>query len=450
MQQSQQKSEMQRRDFLGASGAAGAGLAFGAFTSVASAARRSPNETLRIGIVGPGGRGSALMRDLFGQDDKYNARLTAVCDIWSYRRATSKEMVTNEYGSAPKVYKNYDQLLNDKDIDAIIIATADHQHGKMLVECVNAGKDAYCEKPMANTLDDANRALDAVKRTGRVVQLGTQRRSFAKYRSAAQVMKEGVIGEVSKVEVAWTEYSPYRWRRNKEELQACKEADTDWSTWLMDKPHRPFDPRIYRSFRLFKDFSSGIFDQWMTHAIDAVHFLTGTEYPLNAVAHGGIYHWNDYRENPDTCEALFEYGKGNKKFLVTYATNLVNAQPGWWVKVMGTHGTLECESGDYAQGVFRVSGDGSRRRDALKDSTMIEEDPQAMHHMANWLDAVRRQDPSAVYAPASAGYGHSIACIMATDALWSAGSNDTCCGLRLAQSRPVSRHRRLIEGDVGQ
>ena len=407
-----QSSEIKRRDFLGASTVAGAGLALGAFES-SRAATRSPNETIRVGIVGPGGRGTALMSDFFAYDDQYNARLTAVCDIWNYRRDTSALKLKNVYGSQPKVYKRLDDMLDDKDIDAVIIATADHQHAKMLTQVVSAGKDAYCEKPMANELDDANRALAAVNRTGRIVQFGTQRRSFPHYRSALKVMQEGIIGKVSKVEVAWNEYSPYRWKVGDAELKACKKSDLDWQAFLMGKKDRPFDPRIYRSFRLYRDFSSGIIDQWMTHGIDAVHFLTGESYPRSVVAHGGIYHWKDYRENPDTMEAVLEYGEGENKFLVTYATNLVNAAPGWWLKVMGTHGTLECEND------WRVSGDGSKRRDALKEATEIVEDPEAMHHMANWLDAVRRQDSSGLYAPVSAGYGHSIACIMTTDAQWS-------------------------------
>ena len=261
-------------------------------------------------------------------------------------------------------------------------------------------------------MDDANRALAAVQRTGRIVQLGTHRRADAHYHRAREIMREGVVGEISKVEVNWNEYSPYRWSKSDADLKACKKRDLDWSAFLMGKPDRPFDPRIYRSFRLYRDFSSGIIDQWMTHGIDIVHYLTGHDYPTSAVAHGGIYHWRDYRENPDTMESALEYGHGDKKFQVTYATNLVSAAGGWWTRVIGTHGTLECERD------WKVSGKGSRRRDALKTSADVAEAPNVQHHMANWLDAVRRQDASRLYAPASAGHAHSIACIMTTDALW--------------------------------
>ncbi|MBM3775042.1 MAG: Gfo/Idh/MocA family oxidoreductase [Acidobacteria bacterium] len=265
---------------------------------------------------------------------------------------------------------------------------------------------------MGNVLAETNAALEAVQKSGRIVQIGTQRRSYPRYRAALDIMKEGRIGDVVKVDVIWNAYSPYRWARKPEDLSALKETDVDWKAFLMGKPDRPFDPRIYRSFRLFREFSSGIIDQWMTHGIDVVHMLTGEPYPVSVVAHGGIYQWQDYRENPDTFEAVLQYGRGRKSFLVTCASCLVNGF-GRATRLLGTLGTLEVED------VWRISGDGSGRPDALKKSQEIPEKPGTLHHMANWLDCVRRRDPSRLYCPAEAGYGHSIACIMAADALWS-------------------------------
>ena len=405
------RTNFQRREFLGAATLAGASLALPGLKQT-RASGRSANETIRIGIVGPGGRGSRLMKDVFTFGEQYNARLTAVCDIWKNRRETSTRAVKDAYGKEPKVYRRLDDLLADNDIDAVIIATADHQHGQMLEQCVAAGKDVYCEKPMANQLRDANRALDAVNRSEQIVQIGTQRRAIPKYRRAAKLMREGILGDVVKVDVIWNAYSPYRWAKDESQLKACKQADLDWTAFLMGKADRPFDPRIYRSFRLFRDFSSGIIDQWMTHAIDAVHMLAGQQYPNSVVAHGGIYQWRDYRENPDTMEALLEYGEGEKKFLTTYATTLVN-ETGRATRVLGTHGTLEVEE------QWRISGNGTQRRDRIKDVTPIEDEPDTLHHMANWLDCVRRRDTTGLYCPASAGYGHSIACIMSSEALWS-------------------------------
>ena len=129
------------------------------------------------------------------------------------------------------------------------------------------------------------------------------------------------------------------------------------------------------------------------------------------MAHGGIYRWNEYRENPDTIHVLLEYGEPDKSFLVNYATSLINGF-GWSLNVLGTHGTLQAEHD------WRVSGEGSKRRDALKETHEIGEAPDTLHHMANWLDCVRRRDTKGLYAGVEAGHGHSVACIMSTQAFW--------------------------------
>ncbi len=342
----------------------------------------------------------------------YNASVTAVCDIWTERLESAAQVVAESYGTRPKAFGRYEDMLADAEIDAVIIATPDHQHAKMLKAAVEAGKDVYCEKPMGNVLSETNDAMDAVKRTGRIVQIGTQRRSYPRYRSAMEIVQGGMIGDIVNADVIWNAYSPNRWAREQEDLDSLKESDVDWEAFLMGKSHRPFDPRVYRSFRLFRDFSSAIIDQWMTHGVDVIHMLTGEPYPTRVVAHGGIYHFHDYRENPDNVQVALEYGRGPEKFLANYSTCLYNSA-GSATRVMGTLGTVEVED------VWRVSGKGSEHSDALPGVEEIPEKPGTLHHMANWLDAVRRRDGAGLYAPVEAGYGHSIACIMATDALWS-------------------------------
>ncbi|MFN0172352.1 MAG: Gfo/Idh/MocA family protein [Bryobacteraceae bacterium] len=394
---------MNRRQFVAKGSAA-------AFAASAFSQTRSANDTIRVGIVGPGGRGTSLLRECIEFGSKFNARLVAACDIWTERREAAGKRLREAYGAEPKLYNRYHDMLADKDLDAVIIATPDHQHAKMLKAAVESGKDAYCEKPMGNVLSETNEALDAVRRTGRVVQLGTQRRSYPKFRAAARILQSGRIGDIIKVEQSFNTYSPYRWSAKPEAIAALKENDTNWKEFLYGKPDRPFDPRIYRSFRLFREFSSGIIDQWMTHAIDAIHFITGESYPMSAMADGGVYRWKDYRENPDTLQTALNYGFKGKPFLVSYGVCLANGA-GAGARVLGTRGTMLFED------AFRVSGEGSKDPEALTAAEEIADDP-AVHHMANWLDCVRRRDPKGCYAPVDAGYGHSIACIMATDSLW--------------------------------
>jgi predicted dehydrogenase len=395
---------MNRRDFIGT--AAVAGLAAPALSQT-----RNANDIIHVGIVGPGGRGTSLLRECVEYGSKYNARLVAACDIWKERRDAAGKRLREAYGAEPKLYNRLDEMLADQNLDAVIIATPDHAHAKMLKAAVESGKDVYCEKPMGNVLSEANDALDACRKTGRVVQLGTQRRSYPKFRAAARILQSGRIGDIIKVEQIFNDYSPYRWAAKPEDLKALKETDTNWKEFLMGKPDRLFDPRIYRSFRLFREFSSGIIDQWMTHAIDAIHFLTGESYPMSSMAEGGLFTWKDYRENYDTLQAALTYGFKGKRFLVGYNVCLGNGA-GSGARVLGTRGTLEFED------KFRVSGDGIKGPQAMTAAEEIPDDP-ALHHMANWLDCVRRRDPRGCYAPAEAGYGHSIACIMTTDSLWS-------------------------------
>ena len=403
-------SQMNRRHFLSASSAAGLALAAAGQTAVGQS--RGANDMIRVGVIGPGGRGTQVMKECIEFGSNYNARVTAVCDIWNQRLEAAAKLVSESYSARPQSYRRYEEMLADPEIDAVIIATPDHQHAKMLKAAVEAGKDVYCEKPMGNVLSETNEALAAVEKSDRIVQIGTQRRSYPRYRSAIDMMKEGRIGDIVRVDVIWNAYSPYRWARKQEDLDSLKESDVDWEAFLMGKPYRPFDPKIYRSFRLFRDFSSAIIDQWMTHGVDVIHMLTGEPYPTSVVAHGGLYQFHDYRENPDNVQVALEYGRGAKKFLAGYSTCLSNSA-GSATRVMGTLGLLEVEN------VWQVSGKGSEHPNALAGVKEIPEKPGTLHHMANWLDAVRRRDHDALYAPVEAGYGHSIACIMATDALWS-------------------------------
>src|SRR5207237_7490507 len=266
---------------------------------------------------------------------------------------------------------------------------------KMAVE---AGKDAYVEKPMGNLLAETKAARDAVLQSKRIVQVGTQHRSEPHPQVAHDLVQSGTLGEVSKVEVVWNYHGP-RWR-GREEVKQIREADTDWKKWLMTKPYRPFDPQLYFEFRLYKDFSSGIPDQWMSHGIDLVHFFMNEQPPRSIMAHGGVFAWHDGRENPDTFEALVEY----PSFLVSYSTSFGND----WVsfsRVMGKIATL-----------INIGGEGSPRWKLVEEKGNHEDDPtvargerwvtlpgddkpgpinigdEDLSHMSNWFECLRSRN----------------------------------------------------------
>jgi predicted dehydrogenase len=354
----------------------------------------------------------------------HRVEMTAVCDLWSVNRENAVAANTKYYGRTPRSFQYFEDVLAIPDVDAVMISTPEHSHSPLLRLTVEAGKDAYVEKPMGNVLAEAKAARDAVLKSDRIVQVGTQHRSEPHPQAAHDIVQSGALGDVSKVEVVWNYHGP-RWR-GREEVKQIREADTDWRKWLMTKPYRPFDPQTYFEFRLYKEFSSGIADQWMSHGIDLVHWFMADNLPRSVVAHGGIFAWRDGRENPDTFQALLEYPKG---FLVSYATSFGNDSPSF-TRYMGKKATLINIGGEGSpryQLVEESGGDdsASQKKRAEKYILLPGEksmpptaiDDLSLGHMSNWLECMRsRQQP---HCTVQDGFGHSVACIMAARSYWS-------------------------------
>ena len=391
-----------------------------AFASTALSYSRIPgaNDRISLGHIGIGGRGRGLASIAAKLKDQKNAEMTAVCDLWKVNRERAAATAEKAYGRSPRAFQYMDQLLALKDLDAVVISTGDFQHAPILKLTVEAGKDAYCEKPMANVLAEAKAARDAVAKSDRIVQIGTQHRSEPYQIAVRDLIRTGVLGDVSKVEIVWNYHGP-RWR-GRPEVKQIREEDTDWRKWLLDKPYRPFDPRQYFEFRLYKDFSSGIADQWMSHGIDLAHFFLEDQFPRSVMAHGGVFAWPDGRENPDTFQALLEYPKG---FLVSYSTSFGNDCDSF-SRYMGKKATL-----------VNIGGEGSPRWKLVEEKGTYEDNPYIKRaernitlpdddkvpptyisdnvpfHMSNWFDCLRtRKQPNATVLD---GYAHSVAVIMA-------------------------------------
>jgi len=284
--------------------------------------------------------------------------MAAVCDLWKVNRERAARAAASEYGRPPRSFQYVEELLGAKDLDAVIISTADFQHAPLLQLAAEAGKDAYCEKPMATELHEAKAARDAVRARNLIVQIGTQHRSEPYQAVVRDLVAKGTLGNISKIEIVWNYHGP-RWR-GRPEVRQIHEEDTDWRKWLLGKPYRPFDPRAYFEFRLYREFSSGIPDQWMSHAVDMVHHITGDPFPHSAVAHGGVFAWRDGRENPDTFQSLLEYPKG---FLVSYATSFGNDSDSF-TRIMGDQGTL-----------VNIGGEGSQRWKFVEEKGTHERNP---------------------------------------------------------------------------
>jgi len=381
------------------------------------------NDRISLGHVGVGQRGRGLEYILSQLKDSKNVEVTSICDLWKVNLQLAVSTAKQTYGREPYSTQHLEDVLSHKEVDAVIISTPEHQHSPMLKMAAEASKHVYVEKPMGNVLEEAKAARDAVLERNLIVQVGTQRRSEPYQIAANKLFRSGVCGDVSKVEVEWNYHGP-RWR-GRPEVKQIREEDIDWNRWLMTKPYRPFDPQLYFEYRLYRNYSSGIPDQWMSHGIDLVHWFMDDHFPVSVLAHGGIFAWKDGRENPDTFHALLEYPSG---FLASYSTSFGNDAPSF-IRLMGkkatlmnfgTEGTprwlLVEEKGNFEDDptVVRketwlsLSGDGGKG-----PANTTDED---LSHMTNWLDALRNNtQPS---APVQAGYAHSVACIMAAQSYW--------------------------------
>ena len=420
-------SQVSRRTFMRATGA---GVAGTAIASNASSYARilGANERVRVGLVGYSDRcRSALIPAFLSQAKALDFEIVAVSDIWSLRREAAAASLEKLAGRRPELARNNDELYARKDVDAVIVATADFQHALHGVEAVRAGRDAYVEKPLANTMADAKAIRAAVKETGKIVQIGTQRRSEPIYQQAYEFIRSGKFGDIVAVEMTWNVNQPGRWRRPKD-VPTLREQDTDWKRYLMNRPFEAFDARKYLEFRLFWPFSSGIPDQWLVHQIDTVHWFTGLPRPRSVVANGGIYLWKDGRRNWDTMTAVFDYGPLNdptKGFQVIYSSRMTNSAGDVKELYYSNGGTLDLDKNKV------TPGGGLREREAaamgLKANLLPEQslvaqaagmataadtgaDTATTANMRNWMECVRsRKTPN---ADIEAGYSHSVALCM--------------------------------------
>jgi predicted dehydrogenase len=414
--------KVDRRSFLNTAAGVVAGTAF-ASTALSYDRIIGANDRIALGHIGVGNRGTGLHMMASRLKGTHNVETVAVCDLWKTNLERAVSNTERYYGRAPRGFQHLEELLASKDVDAVLIATPEHSHSPVLKAVAEAGKDAYCEKPMGNVLQEVKAARDAVKQRNLVVQVGTQHRSEPYQKAARDVVQSGALGDVSKYEIVWN-YNGPRWR-GRPEVKQIREQDTDWKKWLIGKPYRPFDPQLYFEFRLYREFSSGIADQWMSHGIDLVHFFMNEQPPRSIVAHGGVHAWHDGRENPDTFQALVEY----PSFLASYSTSFGNDSDSF-SRIMGKKATL-----------VNIGGEGSPRWKVVDEKGNHEDDPgiqraerwvtlpgddkpgpinigdEDLSHMANWFECMRSRN-TRTNATVDNGFLHAVACIMAAQSYW--------------------------------
>lgn len=419
-----------RRDFIRQSSKAAAAVYLGTLGMSAKSYARiiGANDRVRVGVVGYSDRfRGSLLPSFMNHYKELNFDIVGVSDIWKLRREEGQAFLKQKFDHDIQTFVNNEALYNSKSVDAVIISTADFQHALHTIEAVKAGCDTYTEKPFAETMDDANAALKAVKQSGRIVQIGSQRRSGRNYKAAADFVQQGKFGPITMVELTWNVNQPGRWRRP-DLVAKIRQEDTDWKRFLLNRPFEAWDPRKYLEFRLFWPYSSGMPGQWMSHQIDTVHWFSGLPHPRSVVANGGIYMWKDGRRNWDTTTAVFEYGPLNDPstgFQVTFSSRMHNGdeRPAELYYSNGGELNLITNKISPAGGLRKNHADAMKMQpNLLPEMNLVEEkvevvasantggDSLTSAHMRNWMECVRsRKQPN---APVEAGYNHSIACIM--------------------------------------
>lgn len=431
-----------RRDFIKKGSMAGLATYMGTMGLSAKSYRNiiGANDRVNLGIVGYSDRfKSSLLPSILDLRQAHNFDIIAVSDIWKLRREEGQSVIKDKIGHDITACVNNDALYAMKDVDAVVISTADFQHALHTVEAVKAGRDAYTEKPLAETMEDARAVLKAVNDTKKIVQIGSQRRSGESYKAAYDFINQGKFGDIVMVELIWNVNQPGRWRRPKD-VPLLKEADTDWKRYLMNRPMEKFDPRKYLEFRLFWPYSSGIPGQWMCHQIDTVHWFANLPHPRSVAVNGGIYLWKDGRKNADTMTAVFDYGPLNdpsKGFQVIFSSRMTNSAGGVKEIYYSNGGTLNLDtnmiSPEGGLGENHAKAMGMEKNllpemslNALATQVTTDAntggDSLTLAHVRNWMECVRsRKTPN---ASIEAGYNHSIASIM-TNAAFRSGQKVT-------------------------
>ena len=322
-----------RRNFLTNSArmAAGAGLILNAasWNRVLGA-----NDRVRLGVIGTGNRGSDVMAFFQKESD---VDVVAVCDVYEKAMNQAKEKTSGK----AQGFGEYRQLLANKDVDAVLIATPDHWHAKIAIDACNAGKAVYCEKPLTWSWEEGHKIIEAAKSNKTVFQVGLQQRSGTHYAEAKrEFIDSGKIGKIALVRTYW-HGNTYHLRKPNFTDQP---AGLDWKAWLGSAKARPFNAHQFYNWRAYLDFGGGQITDLFTHWIDVVHWYLGDDLPTAATAAGGVYYYKDGRDAPDTISIQLEYPK---QWIGTFDATLVPGARGAAIEFMGTGGHLYIDRGGY-------------------------------------------------------------------------------------------------------
>ncbi|MCL4402836.1 MAG: Gfo/Idh/MocA family oxidoreductase [Acidobacteria bacterium] len=385
-----------RREFLGGSGAA----------AVAAWTRPGPNDTINLGLIGCGARAKWFSIPEFLKIP--GARFVAVCDVNSMNLADGRKRAGGERVAA---YHDFRKLLEDRNIDVVVIATNQHWHVLTTIAACQAGKDVYVEKPMGNCIGEGRYAIEAARKYGRIVQIGTQQRSQEHYKKAVEVVQSGRLGDISEVQV-WDYENQSPGPGSPPDCDPPPELD--WDFYVGPAPYRRYNPNIYYKYGYdwFKLSGAGHQVAWGVHHFDIVLWAMGVQWPKAVSAMGGNYAFETNREWPNTFSSVAEFGPGpvakrgfvlrysmrvgcqrevrshGKCFIGTQASMLVD-RSGYYIVAEPRKGQKPAPAGGFVnpEERFASAGDDNRAFGAFLDNVRQRKQPLANletgHHATN-------------------------------------------------------------------
>lgn len=407
----------QRREFLKAAGALSTAASAAAFLTPhvfgqEATKPKSANEELRIGCIGTGGRCRTLMKSLVNVP---GVRITAVCDVWDTALAEGKKLADPKATTT----KHFEELLANKEIDAVLIGAPDHQHVPLTIAACQAGKDVYVEKPLTHDPAEGAIVVAAQDKYSRIVQVGTQQRSMPHIHKAKEIIQSGGIGKVRKVHASWNRNSGRATKFSKEVIDP---KSVDWKAFLGTAKDQPFDQYRFRQWRWFWDFGGGIFTDLMVHWVDTAHWMLDLDHPLKAVSMGEMQLAQDVWETPDTVQTILRYPNDLRfHFEGTFS----NARRGATLDFMGSDATLQLDRGGFiitpengkpVKASELILGTGPRGAD------FYDKPDGELLHLTNWIESVRSRKKA--ICPAEQGAASAAAAHLANAALRSGGVAD--------------------------
>lgn len=298
----------------------------------------SANDNIQIALIGAGGMGTA---DANTAITVPGVKLVAACDLYDGRLADAKKA----YGNDIFTTRDYRDILQRKDIDAVIVATPDHWHKDISVAAMNSGKAVYCEKPMVHDITEGNAVVDAQQKNKVVYEVGSQGVSSLGNEKAKELLAAGAIGKLNYAEGFWARNSPGgAWQYS---IPADgSEKTVDWKMFLNKYPDRPFDPKRFFRWRCYKDYGTGVSGDLFVHLFSSLHFITNSKGPQKIMAMGGLRYWKDGREVPDVLMGMFDYGETpeHPAFNLSLRVNFVDGTAdSTYLRLVGNEGSMNVE-----------------------------------------------------------------------------------------------------------